>query len=137
MTDDDRLEDTDKASILTADSAQLKVYYDAACPLCRRERQRYESWQKAAEGVAWLDVNTHHEHLLARGIVPREALLSLHVEDANGDFHDGIDAYVLLMRRVPRLQPIAWLIGLPVIKPILTWIYQRMVRSRLAKDGRL
>ena len=119
------------------DTTQLKVYYDAACPLCRRERQRYESWQKTAEGVVWLDVNTHHEHLLVRGVVPRDAILSLHVEDESGQFHDGIDAYVLLMRRVPRLRLLGWLIGLPILKPILTYIYEFSVRRRLAREGRL
>ncbi|MGO2131508.1 MAG: thiol-disulfide oxidoreductase DCC family protein [Halomonas sp.] len=137
MTDNSQVESSCGAQQSQVKNAQLKVYYDAACPLCRRERQRYESWQKAAEGVAWLDVNTHDEHLIARGVVPREALLSLHVEDAAGQFHDGIDAYVLLMRRVPRLKPLAWVIGLPVIKPVLTWIYEGMVRRRLARDGRL
>lgn len=123
---------------LSADQeVQLKVYYDAACPLCRRERRRYESWQKAAEGVVWLDVNRHHEHLIARGVVPREALLSLHVEDAAGQFYDGIDAYVLLMRRVAHLRLLAWLIALPLIKPVLSWVYQWQVRRRLARDGRL
>lgn len=137
MTDNSQIESDCEVQVSGAGSSQLKVYYDAACPLCRRERQRYESWQDAAEGVEWLDVNTHDEHLIARGVVPREALLSLHVEDAAGHFHDGIDAYVLLMRRVPRLKPLAWLIGLPLIKPALTWIYERMVRRRLARDGRL
>lgn len=137
MTQNNPVENAGRADASAQESARLNVYYDAACPICRRERQRYESWQKAAEGVEWLDVNTHDEHLVARGVVPREALLSLHVEDAAGQFHDGIDAYVLLMRRVPRLRPLAWLIGLPVIKPVLTWIYGITVRRRLTRDGRL
>lgn len=137
MTQNHRLENTNGMPMSVEDSIQLKVYYDAACPLCRRERQRYESWQKAAQGVVWLDVNTHHEHLRARDVDPREALLSLHVEDSAGQFHDGIDAYALLMRRVPRLRPLAWIIGLPIIKPVLTWVYERQVRRRLARDGRL
>lgn len=137
MIHSDQTENTTNTIMPTQEVAQLKVYYDAACPLCRRERQRYESWQKAAEGVVWLDVNTHHAHLLERGIKPRDAILSLHLEDANGQFHDGIDAYVLLMRRVPRLRPLGWLIGLPILKPILTYIYELLVRRRLARDGRL
>ena len=137
MIHSDRREDTSCSLNSVQDAAQLKVYYDAACPLCRRERQSYESWQKTAEGVVWLDVNTHHEHLLERGVKPRDAILSLHVEDVCGQFHDGIDAYVLLMRRVPRLRPLGWLIGLPILKPILTYIYEFLVRRRLARDGRL
>ncbi|WP_081181326.1 DUF393 domain-containing protein [Colwellia sp. PAMC 21821] len=137
MNDDKPLGKSNNSTIPRPGANQLKVYYDAACPLCRRERQRYESWQKTAEGVAWLDVNTHHQHLLARGVVPLQAILSLHVEDEAGQFHEGIAAYVLLMRRVPRLRPLAWVINLPYLKPVLTRVYQFMVRRRLTRDGRL
>lgn len=41
------------------------------------------------------------------------------------------------MRRVPRLKPVAWLIGLPGLKPLLRWLYDDWVRRRLAREGRL
>jgi predicted DCC family thiol-disulfide oxidoreductase YuxK len=137
MAQKDDHEDINEVTASTDDKFTLNVYYDAACPLCRNERRRYESWQEAAKGVEWLDVNAHHTYLIAHNIEPRDALLSLYVEDAEGQFHDGIDAYVIMMRRVPRLKPLAWLIGLPIIKPILTRIYEIIVRRRLARDGRL
>lgn len=116
----------------------LKVFYDAACPICRRERSRYESWAgEAGETVTWADVNTHETRLRERGVTPQEALLSLHVEDHRGRLVEGIDAYVLLMERVPRLRPFAWLIDLPGVKAVLTWVYRRWVRRRLAREGRL
>ncbi|MBB3189873.1 thiol-disulfide oxidoreductase DCC family protein [Halomonas cerina] len=116
----------------------LKVYYDADCPICRRDRARYERWAgEAAASVEWIDVNHHVERLRERGVDPRAALLSLHVEDAQGRIADGLDAYILLMRRVPRLRPLAWLIGLPGVKPLLAWAYRRWVRRRLARQGRL
>jgi predicted DCC family thiol-disulfide oxidoreductase YuxK len=116
----------------------LKVYYDAVCPGCRRDRARYERWAgEAADTVEWVDVTDHAEMLRARGVDPRAALLSLHVEDAQGQIVDGIDAYILLMQRVPRLTPVAWLIGLPGIKALLSGVYRRWVRRRLAREGRL
>ncbi|WP_275289058.1 thiol-disulfide oxidoreductase DCC family protein [Halomonas elongata] len=120
-----------------SDVSPLKVYYDAACPLCRRERRRYERLAREAHSVEWLDVSSHETGLRERGVEPREALLSLHVEDAEGTLHRGMDAYILLMRRIPRLRPLAVLIGLPVIKPVLTWWYGHWVRRRLARQGRL
>ncbi|SHL42835.1 thiol-disulfide oxidoreductase DCC family protein [Halomonas caseinilytica] len=120
-----------------SEDSPLKVYYDAACPICRRERHRYERLVRHAGSVAWLDANTHEAVLNAHGVTVEEALLSLHVEDAEGSLHRGMDAYILLMRRVPRLRPLAVLIGLPVIKPVLTWWYDRWVRRRLARQGRL
>lgn len=119
-----------------SDPATLKVYYDAVCPLCRRERRRYERLA-GLRGVEWLDVSSHEAQLRARGIAPRDALLSLHVEEQDGTLHEGLDAYILLMRRVPWLRPLAWLLGLPLIKPAVTWWYRRWVRRRLAREGRL
>ncbi|MBD3896298.1 DUF393 domain-containing protein [Halomonas sp. ML-15] len=116
----------------------LKVYYDAVCPGCRRDRARYERWAgEAGDSVVWCDVTTHQQTLRDKGIDPQAALLSLHVEDDEGQIHDSMDAYILLMQRVPRLRPLAWLIGLPGVKTLLTWLYDRWVRRRLARQGRL
>lgn len=119
-------------------SPLLRVYYDAVCPGCRRDRARYERWAgELGEGVQWCDVTAHQEMLREKGIDPRAALLSLHVEEEGGRIREGIDAYILLMRRVPRLRPLAWLIGLPGLKPALRRLYDGWVRRRLAREGRL
>ncbi len=120
-----------------SDEPTLKVYYDAVCPICRRERRRYERMAGSASAVEWIDVTANAEHLRERGIEPRDALHSLHVEDEAGRLCDGLDAYILLMRRVPRLRPLAWLIGLPLIKPVLAVGYRHWVRRRLRREGRL
>nr|WP_232230349.1 DUF393 domain-containing protein [Halomonas sp. 1513] len=119
-------------------TGSLKVYYDGVCPGCRCDRARYERCAgEAGERVAWCDVTTYQQTLRDKGIDPQAALLSLHVEDDTGRIVDGIDAYVLLMQRVPRLKPLAWLIGLPGVKALLTRWYDRWVRRRLAREGRL
>ncbi|MDZ7853546.1 MAG: DUF393 domain-containing protein [Halomonas sp.] len=121
-----------------SDLPPLKVYYDGACPICRRDRARYERWAgEAGDQVAWCDVNAHQETLREKGVDPQSALLSLHVEEEGGRIREGIDAYILLMRRVPRLKPLAWLIGLPGLKEALRWYYDRWVRRRLAREGRM
>ncbi|MDC8804054.1 DUF393 domain-containing protein [Halomonas pacifica] len=115
----------------------LRVYYDGVCPGCRRDRARYERWAgETGRDVHWCDVTEHRQTLRAKGIDPQAALLSLHVEEGDA-IREGIDAYVLLMRRVPRLRPLAWLIGLPGLKPVLRLCYDRWVRRRLAREGRL
>ena len=116
----------------------LRVYYDAVCSGCRRDRSRYERWAgEAGEEVAWWDVTEHQQLLRDKGVEPQAALLSLHVEEEDGRIVEGIDAYILLMRRVPRLRPLAWLIGLPGLKPLLRRLYDGWVRRRLAREGRL
>jgi predicted DCC family thiol-disulfide oxidoreductase YuxK len=118
--------------------ARLKVYYDGACPRCVADRRRYEKLHaRGDDSVEWLDITCRHEQLRAAGIDPYLALTELHVEDAQGRIHRELDAYILLMARIPLLRPLAWLVGLPGLKPMLSWSYRRWVLRRLRREGRL
>jgi predicted DCC family thiol-disulfide oxidoreductase YuxK len=123
---------------MTSRPGPLEVFYDGACPRCRRDRDRYCAWA-GADGaeVDWVDIQGRDQELRAAGIDPRAALTELHVRDDQGQLHRELDAYLLLMSRVPRLRPLAWLIGLPLIRPCLSWLYRRWVLRRLRRDGRL
>ncbi len=121
-----------------AEKGKLTVYYDGSCPTCVKDRQRYEAMAgERADNVEWFDITGQDEQLRAEGIDPRWALLELHVRDEQGGVHSEMDAYILLMSRVPRLRPLAWVLGLPVIRPALAALYHWWVRRRLARDGRL
>ncbi|MGO2415571.1 thiol-disulfide oxidoreductase DCC family protein [Cobetia crustatorum] len=115
----------------------LKVYYDASCPVCRRERARYERLTRQDSSVEWWDATDHARYLEARGISLQQALLSLHVETAVGQIEDGMPAYRLLLARIPGMSPLGWLITRPLIQPLLTRYYDAWVRRRLCNDGRL
>ena len=115
----------------------INVFYDAQCPLCRQERRRYERWAGLhGEDIGWLDVSEHERSLREKGVEPAMALRSLHIETAQGQMVEGIDAYRLLMKRIPLLLPVAWLIGLPGIKSALRALYDAWVKRRLKKQGR-
>ena len=59
------------------------------------------------------------------------------MSDETGRILCELDAYILLMDRVPLLKPLAWLLGMPVIRPLLARLYHWMVIRRLRKGGRL
>lgn len=111
---------------------KITVFYDGACPVCVRDRHWYEKLEGQTEdSVEWLDITGRDEQLREQGIDPNQALRELHVKDSQGQVHREMAAYILLMARVPLLKPIAWLIGLPVIRPTLAWLYHRWVTRRL------
>lgn len=123
---------------MAQDETELIVYYDGACPRCRKDRDTYQRLAgKHAEQVRWFDISGQEAHLQARGIEPRKAMLELHLEDASGTVHSELDAYILLMRRVPLLRPLAWLISLPLLRPLLARLYHASVERRLKRSGRL
>jgi predicted DCC family thiol-disulfide oxidoreductase YuxK len=125
-----------KKTRLIMQKNKMTVYYDGACPQCVRDRQNYERLAgKSDEEVCWFDITGREARLRELGIDPRKALSELHVQDAGGRIHSEIDAYILLMRRVPVLKPLAWVIGLPVIRPLLAGLYHWQVNRRLKKRG--
>lgn len=116
----------------------IRVFYDGACPSCRRDRRQYERLAgHAADQVEWVDITGRDEELKAKGIDPKTALKELHVEDQYGVIHSELDAYVLLMSRAPLLKPLAWLVSRPLVRPLLSRLYHRMVTKRLERTGRM
>ena len=122
---------------ITKAPAMIKVFYDGACPRCIADRSWYESLPGGGEGVEWVDITGRDDELRALGIDPYLALTELHVQDENGHIHRELDAYILLLSRLPRLAPLAWLIGLRLVRPLLSLAYRRWVLRRLQRSGRL
>ena len=123
---------------MTESEDRLRVFYDGACPSCVRDRKLYERLAgKTGDAVEWVDITGRDDELKQLGIDPVAALQELHVEDGRGNIHRELDAYILLMSRVWLLKPLAWLVGLPVIRPALAKLYHRGVGERLERTGRL
>ncbi len=118
------------------DQGKLTVYYDGACPKCIRDREYYEKLSgQAGEQVCWFDITDQEIRLQEMGIDPQKALYELHVRDVNGRVVSEMDAYILLMHKVPLLKPVAWFIGLPLIRTCLARLYHQQVKRRLRKRG--
>lgn len=114
------------------------MYYDGACPKCVKDRLNYEKLAgKASESVCWMDITGQEGQLREIGIDPHKALTELHVQDEHQQILTEMDAYILLMSKVPLLKPLAWLIGMPLIRPFLAKIYHWQVNRRLRISGRL
>lgn len=123
---------------MSEEKPKITVFYDGACPSCIKDRENYEKLAgKNGEDVCWFDISGQDAHLRDIGIDPRKALSELHVRDEHQQIVSELDAYILLMSRVFLLKPLAWLIGLPLIRPLLSSLYHRMVNRRLKRSGRL
>lgn len=119
-------------------SKKIIVFYDASCPSCVKDRESFERIAgKRAQLFEWFDITDQDEALQQLGIEPFAALTELHVQDTNGNIHSEIDAYSLIMRKIPVLMLLGVLISLPIIKPILGHFYRKSVDKRLRCEGRL
>ncbi len=79
------------------------VFYDGACPICRREIAFYQS--VASDDVAWRDVASAGAEEVDG--LSRETLLKrFHARRADGRLVSGFPAFMAVWRAIPRL---AWL----------------------------
>jgi len=118
---------------------RITVFYDGACPACVRDRRRYEqlAGETTAKRVCWVDITGREAQLRQLGVDPALALRELHVQDEQRRLHSEMDAYILLLSQITWLRPLAWLIGLPLIRPTLAALYHWQVNRRLRNSGRL
>jgi predicted DCC family thiol-disulfide oxidoreductase YuxK len=114
------------------------VFYDGAGPRCVRDRTQYEPWAgPASASVCGFDITGQDERRRALGLDPRRALTELHVLDEQQHLRSELDAYILLLEKIPRLKPLAWLIGRPGIRPGRARFSRWSVARRLRRSGRL
>ncbi len=123
---------------MNPDNPTLTVYYDGSCSTCIRDRKSYEKLAGAGgKDILWFDITGKDDELRQLGIDPYKALTELHVKDDRQQIYAEMDAYILLMSKVSVLKPLAWLIGLPVVRPLLSKIYRWQVQRRLRRTCRI
>ncbi|ULG70191.1 thiol-disulfide oxidoreductase DCC family protein [Marinobacterium sediminicola] len=123
---------------MPASDNQITVFYDGACPRCIRDRAHYEHLDSEADNqVVWFDITGQEQALLKLGIDPHKALTELHIRTADGRILSELDAYRVLMARIPRYRLLGRLIGWPLIRPLASRLYRWLVNRRLRKAGRL
>ena len=115
---------------------KIRIYYDASCPSCRRDRRRYDQLA-GKESIDWCDITNNDEYLKEQGIDPKEAMIKLHVQKPSGEITNDIEAYTLLFSEIRWLKPVAYLLNITWIKEALRYVYRWWVVRRLKKDGRL
>jgi predicted DCC family thiol-disulfide oxidoreductase YuxK len=92
---------------------------------------------KSKDDIKWIDITGKEDLLRSMGIDPKKAVMELHVKDENQRVLSEIDAYILLMSKALVLKPLAMIIGLPLVRPVLSKIYHWKVNRRLRRSGRL
>jgi predicted DCC family thiol-disulfide oxidoreductase YuxK len=91
------------------------VYFDGACPVCRREIAHYRR-QRGSASIAWVDVANCDESALGPGLDRSAVLGRFHVRSADGTLTSGAAAFVALWRRLPAF---SWLAVLASSRPML------------------
>ena len=97
MPDASRTSDSTSAST----RADLTVYYDGGCPVCRREIAVYRR-MNGAEALHWVDVSRCEPAELGADLTVDEARAVMHVRDARGRLVSGAAAFAAIWRQLPK-----------------------------------
>jgi 2-polyprenyl-6-hydroxyphenyl methylase/3-demethylubiquinone-9 3-methyltransferase len=103
------------------------VYFDGACPLCRREIAHYRE-RAGAESIRWVDVASAEAAALGEDLDRDAALARLHVRGADGRLFSGAAAFAAIWQRLPAY---AWL-GRVASQPPVRWLLEGGYRGFLA-----
>ncbi|PLX98140.1 MAG: DUF393 domain-containing protein [Desulfuromonas sp.] len=120
----------------TMENEKIKIFYDASCRVCDAEISHY---MKIEDGVdlEYVNINDPGFDPAAYGKNLDEFMEQLHVQDRDGTFHVGVDAFRLIWRQLPgaHYHLLAIMTGLPGIN-LFSRIGYRMFaanRHRLPK----
>jgi len=83
--------------------AQMTVFYDGSCPLCRREIDFYRE-RAGTEAVVWADVSQPDSGVLPDNLSLDDALRRFHVETRTGHLLSGAAAFAHLWAEMPRFR---------------------------------
>jgi len=101
--------------------ADTKVLYNAECPVCRFEIHHYRVYAQAS-GLPLKFEDLNDTELSTWGLDQDKAARRLYVLDA-GEMTSGIDAFLVLWRKMPRYRWLARLVGLPGIRQVASLAY--------------
>lgn len=112
--------------------AKPTVYFDGACPVCRREIAVYQRGA-GAEAVCWVDASACPPDALGGDLPRDQALARLHLRQSDGRLVQGAAAFLAMWQALPqhpRLARLARLLDRPLIVRLLDLAYTAFLRVR-------
>lgn len=103
---------------------RVTVWYDAACPLCRREIALMRRLDRSGR-IAFVDI--------ARGTCPLDRatmLARFHAQEAGGPMLSGAAAFAAMWRAIPLLRPLGLACHNARMLALVERLYTRFLRVR-------
>lgn len=109
--------------------ATFTVYFDGACPLCRREIAWYRR-RPGADTMAWVDVSRKANATRLPDLTREAALTRFHVRLPDGRLLSGAPAFGELWKRLPGFRLLGKSARMPFVEPLLERLYRGFLRVR-------
>ena len=115
----------------TTRDSRTKVWFDGACPLCRREIDVMRRLDRN-DAINFVDVSESGDPSCP--VDQSELLARFHAEE-NGEVLSGAAAFAAMWRAIPSLRALGLIARNRMVLRVLEWLYLRFlkVRPRLQK----
>jgi len=113
-------------------SYPLTIFYDASCPLCRKEMQVLKEYDAQAR-LLLVDCSTPgfvDAAATEKGIGAADMMKLIHARDLDGRWFIGVDVFVLAYRAAG-IESMARFWSLPLLRPLWERIYPWVARNRM------
>jgi predicted DCC family thiol-disulfide oxidoreductase YuxK len=120
---------------------KITVFYDGKCGLCSKEIRHYKKIAPA-NIFDWQDITVDAHELTQAGYSLSEGFKLLHVKDQNGQFHIGVDGFILIWKQLRKWEYLAAFVSLPGVRQIsglfyktfANWRFKRLKHCQIAYD---
>ena len=115
-------------------SYEIEVFYDGACPLCRRETnwlRRRDKHQK----IRFTDISDPDFQASAVGQTHEALMGRIHARQRDGTWLQGVEVFRRLYAAIG-FGPLVALSRLPLVSQLLDWGYAAFARNRYRLTGR-
>ena len=107
-------------------TANVKVWFDGACPLCTREISLMRRLDRRG-AITFVDVATGDDPTCP---IDRASLLARFHAEEHGVVHDGAAAFAAMWRAIPVLRPLGLAARNPTVLRVLEAAYLRFLKVR-------
>jgi predicted DCC family thiol-disulfide oxidoreductase YuxK len=110
----------------------LRIYYDAACPLCAQEMHALAAHDLSAR-LQLVDCSAqdfHDPHLAEAGICPKQAMDFIHARDAQGRWLKGVAVFEAAYAAIG-VHAIERLLSNPWLRPAWDGLYPHVANNRM------
>lgn len=114
----------------------LIVIYDGHCRLCQHGSARLVRLARPGS-IQRIDFRVPGALDPYPSITPQDAEAAMQLVSPDGSVVSGAHAVFAALATRPLLRPLLWIYRLPVVRPLMEWLYQRVARNRFRILGRV
>jgi predicted DCC family thiol-disulfide oxidoreductase YuxK len=110
-------------------AAELTVFFDGSCPLCRAEIGVYQRCE-GGEQIAFVDVSGVADGPVAPGLDQAGAMARFHVMQSDGTLASGAAGFGRLWLSLPGWRWLGRIVMLPLVLPLAESTYRMFLHVR-------